>query len=82
MTTEIAGEVQLRSYGSFLEEYSSQLQGIEEALEDHISDSWDITSDPIALQVTPPEIFQLYAFFLICYNFYWFLIYSFPHMRK
>lgn len=49
--SEIAGEVQLRSYGSFLEEYSSQLQGIEEALEDHISDSWDITIDPIALKV-------------------------------
>lgn len=58
-THKIAGEVQLRSYGSFLEEYSSQLQGIEEALEDHISDSWDITIDPIALQFSAYEKINL-----------------------
>ena len=45
------GEVQLRKYGKFLEEFSTQLQEIEEALGDSIGDSWDMTLDPIALQV-------------------------------
>ena len=49
--SEIVGEVQLRKYGKFLEEYASQLKEIEGALDDTISDSWDLTLDPIALQV-------------------------------
>lgn len=46
------GEVQLRKYGTFLEEYASQLKEIEDALDDSIGDSWDLTLDPISLQVT------------------------------
>lgn len=49
--TEIHTEVQLKNYGRFLEEYTSQLKGIEEALDDTIGDVWDFTLDPIALQV-------------------------------
>jgi WASH complex subunit 7 len=49
--SEIAGEVQLRTYGRFLEEYGMQLQGIEEALEDSMCDSWDLSLDPVSLQV-------------------------------
>jgi WASH complex subunit 7 len=48
---EIAGEVQLRTYGRFLEEYGAQLKGIEEALEDSVCDSWDVSLGPISLQV-------------------------------
>ena len=48
---EIVGEVQLRKYGKFLEEYASQLKGIEDALDDSIGDVWDFTLDPISLQV-------------------------------
>lgn len=49
--TEIHTEVQLKSYSRFLEEYTSQLKGIEEALDDSIGDVWDFTLDPIALKV-------------------------------
>ena len=48
---EIVGDVQLRKYGKFLEDYASQLQEIEEALEESVGDSWDMTLDPISLQV-------------------------------
>lgn len=34
-----------------MEEYTSQLKGIEEALDDSIGDVWDFTLDPIALKV-------------------------------
>ncbi|KAK7791494.1 hypothetical protein R5R35_008848 [Gryllus longicercus] len=54
-THKIAGEVQLRAYGRFLEDYASQLQGIQEALEDCMGDSWDMSVDPIALQFAPHE---------------------------
>jgi len=37
--TGIVAEAQLRNYGSFMEEYASQLE------------TWDFTLDPIALQV-------------------------------
>ena len=47
----IVGEAQLKKYGQFLEEYASQLKGIEDALDDSVGDSWDFTLDPIALQV-------------------------------
>lgn len=53
--TEIHTEVQLKSYSRFLEEYTSQLKGIEEALDDSIGDVWDFTLDPIALKVNGPD---------------------------
>jgi hypothetical protein len=48
---EIVSEVQLRKYGQFLEEYASQLKGIEDALDEWIGESWDFSLDPIQLQV-------------------------------
>lgn len=48
---EIAGELQLRKYGHFLEEYAGQLKGIEDALDESMGESWDFTLDPISLQV-------------------------------
>ena len=50
-TSEIVGEVQLRKYGKFLEDYASQLKDIEDALGESIGDAWDMTLDPISLQV-------------------------------
>ncbi|XP_069101114.1 WASH complex subunit 4-like isoform X2 [Argopecten irradians] len=52
---KIVGELQLKKYGHFLEEYASQLKEIEGALDDSIRDSWDMTLDPIALQLLPYE---------------------------
>jgi len=52
---KIVGEVQLRKYGRFLEEYASQLCDIEQALEESLADAWDITLDPISLQFLPYE---------------------------
>ena len=49
---EIVGELQLKKYGGFLEDYATQLKEIEDALDDSIGDSWDMTLDPIALQVS------------------------------
>jgi len=49
--SEIVGELQLRNYGLFLEEYASQLKDIENALDESVGDSWDMTLDPISLQV-------------------------------
>ena len=49
--SEIVGEVQLKKYGKFLEDYAIQLREIEDALDDSIGDSWDMTLDPISLQV-------------------------------
>ncbi|XP_069766077.1 WASH complex subunit 4 isoform X3 [Narcine bancroftii] len=51
----IHAEVQLKSYGKFLEEYTNQLKGIEDALDDSIGDVWDFTLDPIALKLLPYE---------------------------
>ena len=48
---EIHAEVQLKNYGKFLEEYTSQLRRIEDALDDSIGDVWDFNLDPIALKV-------------------------------
>ncbi|XP_054885135.1 WASH complex subunit 4 isoform X1 [Poeciliopsis prolifica] len=52
---KIHTEVQLKNYSKFLEEYTSQLKGIEEALDDSIGDVWDFTLDPIALKLLPYE---------------------------
>ena len=49
--SEIVGELQLKKFGSFLEEYASQLKDIEDALGESVGDSWDMTLDPISLQV-------------------------------
>lgn len=43
--------MQLKNYSKFLDEYTSQLRAIEEALDDSIGDVWDFTLDPIALKV-------------------------------
>jgi len=50
-TAEIVGEVQLRKYGTFLEEYAIQLLKIEDAIDDSLGDAWDFAMDPIALDV-------------------------------
>ncbi|KAF3854570.1 hypothetical protein F7725_022625 [Dissostichus mawsoni] len=52
---KIHTEVQLKNYSKFLEDYTSQLRGIEEALDDSIGDVWDFTLDPIALKLLPYE---------------------------
>ncbi|KAM6961159.1 WASH complex subunit 4 [Aplochiton taeniatus] len=52
---KIHTEVQLKSYRKFLEDYTSQLRAIEEALDDSIGDVWDFTLDPIALKLLPYE---------------------------
>uniref|UniRef100_A0A673Y1P1 WASH complex subunit 4 n=1 Tax=Salmo trutta TaxID=8032 RepID=A0A673Y1P1_SALTR len=54
-STKIHTEVQQKNYGKFLEEYTSQLKGIEDALDDSIGDVWDFTLDPIALKLLPYE---------------------------
>lgn len=48
--TEIVGELQLKKYGMFMEDYATQLREIEDALDDSIGESWDFTLDPISLQ--------------------------------
>ncbi|XP_061187838.1 WASH complex subunit 4-like isoform X2 [Saccostrea echinata] len=54
-STKIVGELQLKKYGLFMEEYATQLREIEDALDDSIGESWDFTLDPIALQLLPYE---------------------------
>ena len=48
---EILGNVHLKKYQKFVEEYSTHLASIEDALGDSINDSWDFTCDPVSLQV-------------------------------
>ena len=48
---ELVGEIQLKKYGNFLDEYASSLKAIENALDEEAGDSWDFTLDPISLQV-------------------------------
>ncbi|KAG8233309.1 hypothetical protein J437_LFUL013779 [Ladona fulva] len=45
----------MRTYRKFLDDYASQLQGIEEALDESINDAWDVTRDPISLKFLPYE---------------------------
>ena len=54
--TELAGKKELEGYNHFLTEYSKQLKGIEEALDDTFGDAWDFTLDPIALQVRQTQL--------------------------
>lgn len=49
--SELAGEIQLKKYGLFFNEYATQLKAIESALDETAGESWDFTLDPIALQV-------------------------------
>lgn len=49
---ELAGKKELEGYRAFLKEYSTQLKGIEEALDETLGDAWDFTFDPIALHVS------------------------------
>ena len=60
-SSEIVGELQLKKFGSFLEEYASQLKDIEDALGESVGDSWDMTLDPISLQVILYAILTIYA---------------------
>uniref|UniRef100_A0A672LUB6 WASH complex subunit 4 n=1 Tax=Sinocyclocheilus grahami TaxID=75366 RepID=A0A672LUB6_SINGR len=53
--SKIHTKVQVKNYEKFLEEYTAQLQGIEEALDDSVGDVWDFTLDPIALKLLPYE---------------------------
>ena len=41
----------LKKFGKFLDDYATQLKDIEDALGESIGDSWDMTLDPISLQV-------------------------------
>lgn len=52
---KLVGELQLKKYGKFLEDYATQLKEIEDALDDSIGDAWDMTLDPIAMQSLPYE---------------------------
>ncbi|XP_043822433.1 WASH complex subunit 4 isoform X2 [Dromiciops gliroides] len=52
---KIHAEVQLKNYGKFLEEYTSQLRRIEDALDSSVGDVWDFRLDPIALKLLPYE---------------------------
>ncbi|XP_074863985.1 WASH complex subunit 4 isoform X3 [Carettochelys insculpta] len=52
---KIHAEVQLKNYGKFLEEYTSQLRRIEDALDDSVGDVWDFSLDPISLKLLPYE---------------------------
>ena len=54
--TELAGKKELEGYNHFLTEYSQQLKGIEEALDDTFGDAWEFTLDPIALQVRQTQL--------------------------
>ena len=48
---EIVSEVQLKKFRVFLQDYAQQLNDIEHALGESVSDAWDMTLDPISLQV-------------------------------
>lgn len=74
--------MQLKNYNKFLEDYTSQLKAIEEALDDSIGDVWDFTLDPIALKVLyffhyPADVLSLLRdskviiviFLIILFNF-------------
>ena len=59
-TTKLVGEIQLKKYGKFLEEYDSHLKALEDALGESAGDSWDFTLDPIALEILPYEQTKLF----------------------
>lgn len=51
----IVGQLQLRKYGRFMEEFTTQLRSIEQSLDETISEAWDTESDAISLQHLPYE---------------------------
>ncbi|CAG0882697.1 unnamed protein product [Darwinula stevensoni] len=51
--TRLAGEVQVKRYGEFLNGYTTQLREIQHALHGYSKGAWDISLDPISLQVCP-----------------------------
>lgn len=54
-TNKLIGEIQLKKYGKFLDDYASSLKAIQDALDETAGDSWDFTLDPISLQILPYE---------------------------
>ncbi|XP_049805094.1 WASH complex subunit 4 [Schistocerca nitens] len=52
---KIAGELQLRKYGKFLEDYGNQLKGIEAALAESICSTLDCRTDPVGIKLSPHE---------------------------
>lgn len=48
---EVAREVQQKKFVKFLEDHTTQLKDIEDALVESVGDVWDMTLDPISLQV-------------------------------
>lgn len=48
---ELAGKKELENYEQFLEEYSTQLRCIENALDEYFEEAWDFNLDPVSLQV-------------------------------
>ena len=57
--------IQLKKYGQFMDEYATQLKEIEDALDDSIGDAWDMTHDPISLQVSGYTLIMNFYFKII-----------------
>ncbi|XP_065176385.1 WASH complex subunit 4-like [Sycon ciliatum] len=52
---KIVGEVLIKKFGTFLDDYASQLRDIEDAVDVKMGDAWDFNVDPIRLLVEPVE---------------------------
>eukprot|EP00051_Salpingoeca_urceolata_P019308 m.280544 g.280544 ORF g.280544 m.280544 type:complete len:1394 (+) comp19399_c4_seq16:109-4290(+) len=52
---KIVGEVQLRKYRTFLEEYATHLVDIEDALDDSLGEAWDFHLDPVVVEPAARE---------------------------
>jgi hypothetical protein len=55
ITPELLGEQHVSKTKQFVEEYSTKLQEIEEALEETLSQAFDFNTNPISLQLQPYE---------------------------
>lgn len=51
----IVGQLQLRKYGKFMEDLTTQFKNIEQSLDQSITEAWDVDSDLIAIQWDPVE---------------------------
>ncbi|KAH7984693.1 hypothetical protein HPB52_023522 [Rhipicephalus sanguineus] len=51
----IVGQLQLRKYGKFMEDLTTEFKNIEQSLDEGITEAWDIDSDLIALHWVPYE---------------------------
>ena len=71
VSIEIVGELQLRKYGRFLDEYATNLRQIEDAVQQSMCDYWDLTLDPISLEVR----YLYYAYTIYCFNYLYLLLY-------